>query len=66
MDGAEIKLTDLDKFEERAAIMEYEGGLSRYQAETAAAKEQGKKRWEVLHEIERRNSERGGDIRKTE
>jgi len=32
---------DLDRFTERAAIMEYDGGLSRFDAETAAAKAQG-------------------------
>ena len=32
---------DQDRFEERAAIMEHDGGLSRKDAEQAAADEQG-------------------------
>lgn len=32
---------DIDAFEERAAIMEYEGGLSRSRAEDRAAQAQG-------------------------
>ena len=32
---------DIDAFEERAAIMEYEGGLVRKQAEDRAAQAQG-------------------------
>lgn len=32
---------DIDDFEERAAIMEYEGGLSRSRAEDRAAQAQG-------------------------
>lgn len=38
---------DVDKYVERAAIMEYDAGLSRFQAETQAAQEQGAKRWEA-------------------
>lgn len=54
---------DLDAFEERAAIMEFDGGLSRFEAETQAARAQGFTRWEVLDAIKRRNSERGGHHR---
>ena len=43
-----------DTFAERAAIMEYDGGLSRFEAETRAAQEQGKTRWEALGEIGKR------------
>ncbi len=32
---------DIDAFEERAAIMEYEGGLTRREAEDRAARAQG-------------------------
>lgn len=43
---------DIDAFEERAAIMEYEGGLSRRQAEDRAAQAQGfrdaEHYWQVL------------------
>lgn len=41
-------MVDLDQFEERAAIMEFDGGMTRFEAETAAAKAQGLQRWEVL------------------
>lgn len=45
---------DIDAFEERAAIAEYEGGLSRSRAEDLAAKAQGFRDaahyWEVLVE----------------
>jgi len=53
---------DLDAFEERAAIMQYDGGMSRYQAETEAARAQGKTRWEVLEYAKRiGNPASGGD-----
>ena len=35
------RIPDIDAFEERAAIAEYDGGLSRLQAEALAAQEQG-------------------------
>lgn len=47
---------DVDQFEERAAIIEFEGGLSRFEAETLAAKAQGMTRWEALN-VARRNLE---------
>lgn len=34
-------IPDIDAFEERAAIMEYDGGLSRFGAKDKAAQEQG-------------------------
>lgn len=34
-------IPDIDAFEERAAIAEYDGGLSREEAEDFAAQEQG-------------------------
>ena len=34
-------IPDIDAFEERAAIIEYDGGLSRKKAEDLAAKAQG-------------------------
>ena len=56
---------DRDAFEERAAIMEFDGGLSRFDAETQAAKAQGLTRWQALEEIKdadsKRNLARGGD-----
>lgn len=43
---------DIDAFEERAALMEYEGGLSRSRAEDEAARAQGFRDathyWQVL------------------
>lgn len=43
---------DIDAFEERAAIMEYDGGLSRSEAENRAAQAQGFRNadhyWQVL------------------
>lgn len=56
-------MIDLDAFSERAAIMEFDAGMSRFQAETRAAAEQGKKRWEVLDEIRERHSARQRDQR---
>ena len=45
-------IPDIDAFEERAAIMQYEGGLSRGQAEDRAAQAQGFRDadhyWQVL------------------
>lgn len=51
-------LLDLDAFAERAAIMEIDGGLTRYEAETLAAQAQGVTRWQALAEV--RNAERVG------
>lgn len=45
---------DADAFEERAAIMEYDGGLSRFKAETLAAQAQGKSRWEAIGDVAKR------------
>ena len=36
-----LLVPDIDAFEERAALMEYEGGLSRLKAEDEAARAQG-------------------------
>jgi hypothetical protein len=56
---------DPDAFEERAAIVEFDGGLSRFQAETMAAKAQGLTRWQALTEAANANRNgnpaRGGD-----
>lgn len=45
-------IPDIDAFEERAAIMQYEGGLSRVRAENRAAQAQGfrdaEHYWQVL------------------
>lgn len=56
---------DRDAFEERAAIMEFDGGMSRFEAETQAAKAQGLTRWQALEKIRNADSKRnpafGGD-----
>lgn len=56
---------DRDAFEERAAIMEFDGGLSRFEAETQAAKAQGLSRWQAMEVIRnedgKRNPASGGD-----
>lgn len=44
-------MLDVDAFIERAAIMEIEGGLSRFAAETAAAQAQGMTRWQALEGV---------------
>lgn len=36
-----MTIPDIAEFEERAAIVEYDGGLSRSEAENVAAKDQG-------------------------
>lgn len=42
---------DLDQWEERAAILEFSAGMSRFEAETAAARMQGCERWEVAQQV---------------
>jgi hypothetical protein len=51
-------MTDLEieLWEERAAIMQYDGGLSRFEAETKAADGMGRKRWELVNAQRERNS----------
>lgn len=48
-------MLDLDQFAERAAIMEFDGGLSRFEAETQAAKAQGVTRWQALEAVKNAN-----------
>lgn len=54
---------DVEQFEERAAIAEYDGGLDRFEAETLAAGEQGKTRWEAIGHVSRRLVERARNQR---
>lgn len=54
-------MIDVDQFLERAAIMEFDGGMSRYQAETEAAKAQGVPRWQALKAVHDANI--GGNTR---
>lgn len=44
-------MLDLDAFEERAAILQFDAGMTRFEAETQAAKAQGYSRWEALEAI---------------
>ena len=46
---------NVDQFTERAAICEFDGGMTRFAAETAAAREQGLERWQVMEEIRNAN-----------
>lgn len=39
---------DLDAWAERSAIMEFDGGMTRFAAETAAARLQGLERWQAI------------------
>lgn len=59
-------MIDLDQFVERAAIMEFDGGLTRFQAETEAARAQGVTRWQALEGLKHANgighSGKGGNI----
>lgn len=52
---------DIDAFEERAAIMEFDGGMSRFGAETAAARAQGYQRHEVMNAIRKRDHAKARD-----
>lgn len=52
---------DIEAFEERAAIQQFDGGLSRFQAETEAARAQGYQRHEVINEIRKRDSGKARD-----
>lgn len=54
---------DADAFEERAAIMEQDGGLTRFQAETQAAQSQGVNRWEAIGNVAGRIVEKARDQR---
>lgn len=54
-------MIDLDQFEERAAIMEFDGGISRFRSETLAAQGQGYQRRDALDAISKRNSRQAPD-----
>lgn len=54
-------MIDLDAFEERAAIMEFEGGLGRFRAETLAAQAQGYQRREAMDAISKRDTQQTRD-----
>ena len=46
---------EIEAWEERAAIQEFDGGLERFAAETAAAEAMGLKRYEVINAIRTRH-----------
>ena len=48
---------DVDAWAERSAIMQYDGGMTRFAAETAAAKAQGLARWQAIKEVENANGD---------
>ena len=50
---------DVDAWAERSAIMQFDGGMTRFAAETAAAKAQGLARWQAIKEVE--NANRNGN-----
>lgn len=51
---------NIDQFQERAAIMEFCGGMDRFRAETEAAREQGYQRWEFRNAISKRHTAAAG------
>lgn len=48
-----------DQFTERAAIREFDAGMSRFDAETAAAQEQGVARWQALQIVKEHEDANG-------
>jgi hypothetical protein len=48
---------DLDRFQQTAAWLEYCDGMSRFHAESEAARRQYFKRWEILDAIQERDFE---------
>lgn len=50
-------MLDIDQYENTAAWLEYCDGMSRFQAETEAARRQGYQRWEATNEIRKRHFE---------
>lgn len=53
---------DADQFSERAAICEFCGGMTRFDAETHAAKEQGIARWQALKEMTNADGQRAAGV----
>lgn len=60
-------MPDFDQYETTAAWLQYCDGMTRFQAETEAARRQGMTRWqmnrEAANEKRERDSQRGGDNR---
>ena len=51
----------MDDFEDRAAVLEFDNGMTRFAAETEAARRQGINRWEAINAIRNRNSQAARD-----
>lgn len=56
-------MIDLDWWEERAAILEYDHGMTRFAAETEAARRQGAARWRFTNAQRERDSQQARDRR---
>lgn len=54
-------MIDLVEWEERSAIREFDGDVSRFEAETETSKEFGVNRWEVIDAINRRDFKQAPD-----
>ena len=54
-------MMDIFEFEERAAIIEFDGGRTRFAAETIAATFQYEERWRFMNEINKRNSQQASN-----
>lgn len=50
---------NIDQFTERAAICEFDGNMTRFAAETAAATEQGMSRWQAIAQVREAQSADG-------
>ena len=61
-----MKSVDIDQFENTAAWLEFCDGMTRFQAETEAARRQGVSRWQAMEakrDAERDgHTQRGGDL----
>jgi len=51
-------MIDFDAMDERAAIMQYDAGMTQFEAETAAAAEHGLTRWQMMKGLSDANSKR--------
>lgn len=58
-------MIDVDQYEQTAAWLEYCDGMSRFEAETEAARRQGKKRFEVINAKRNGDTTASGDKRQT-
>lgn len=56
-------MIDLDAWEERAAILEFDEGMSRFAAETEAARRQGVERWRFTNAKRERDPQQARDHR---